>query len=273
MALIELNSVSVLFPVYDGAGRSLKSKLFGSGTGGEILSGKGTHVGTAVRALDDISFTLEHGDRLALVGHNGAGKSTLLRVLAGIYEPSEGTIRIEGTPVPMFNISLGMDLDSTGYENIVLRGLYLGLSRAEIDQRVDDIAAFSGLGEFLDLPMRTYSTGMRMRLAFSVCTSIRPDILLVDEGLGTGDAAFIEKANQRVSSFSRDASILVLAAHNPPLLRKMCNKAILLSHGRVVASGTVDAVLGEYRQLTSAASQGRSTARGPASGRQAKVSS
>jgi ABC-2 type transport system ATP-binding protein/lipopolysaccharide transport system ATP-binding protein len=254
VASIELSAVTVLFPIYDAARGSLKSTLFGgtagsgtsSGTGGEVVAEGRARAVTGIRALDQIDLRLEHGDRLALIGHNGAGKSTLLRVLAGIYEPGTGCVQIQGTPVPMFNITLGMDMDSTGYENIVLRGLYLGLTRREIDDKVDEIAGFSGLGSFLSLPMRTYSTGMRMRLAFSVCTSIRPDILLVDEGLGTGDAAFIEKAQARITRFSEEASILVLAAHNPPLLRQLCNKALLLEHGRITKTGTVDEVLGTY---------------------------
>ncbi|MEA3638329.1 MAG: ABC transporter ATP-binding protein [Lamprobacter sp.] len=257
MAFIELSDVTVLFPIYDAAGGSLKSALFGSAagsrTGGEVVAEGRRRAVTGIRALDQVNLRLEHGDRLALIGHNGAGKSTLLRVLAGIYEPVTGSVQIEGTPVPMFNITLGMDIDSTGYENIVLRGLYLGLTRREIDTKVDEIADFSGLGSFLDLPMRTYSTGMRMRLAFSVCTAIRPDILLVDEGLGTGDAAFIEKAEARISRFSEEASILVLAAHNPPLLRKMCNRAVLLQHGHVIDQGSVEGMLKAYRALQTAA--------------------
>jgi ABC-2 type transport system ATP-binding protein len=149
--------------------------------------------------------------------------------------------------VPMFNISLGMDLESTGYENILLRGLYLGLPRAEIERRVDEIAEFSGLGEFLSLPMRTYSTGMRMRLAFSVSTAIRPDILLVDEGLGTADAAFTQRARGRIEAFAAEASILVLAAHSIPLIRAMCNQAALLNHGRIDLIGPIDDVIAAYR--------------------------
>ncbi|NEX17200.1 MAG: sugar ABC transporter ATP-binding protein [Halochromatium sp.] len=248
MARVELCNVSVLFPVYN-AGRSLKNALFGRSTGGTIMTAARNRHPTLVRALTGINLRLEDGDRLALIGHNGAGKSTLLRVLAGIYLPSEGRVQIRGQAVPMFDISLGMDMDSTGYENIVLRGLYLGLTKAAIDARLEDIADFSELGEFLSLPLRTYSSGMRMRLAFSVCTAISAEILLVDEGLGAGDAAFIEKADERIAHFSNRSSILVLAAHNPPLLKKLCNKAVLMNHGAIIGSGTVDEVLYQYTEL------------------------
>jgi len=247
MALVQLEHVSVNFPVYD-AGRTLKNALFGGATGGAIThAGKGRRSRT-VRALDDITLELGEGDRLALVGHNGAGKSTLLRVLAGIYAPTGGLVRIHGHAVPLFDISLGMDMDSTGYENILLRGLYLGLTKSAIDERMPEIAKFSELGDFLDLPLRTYSSGMRMRLAFSVCTAITAELLLIDEGLGAGDASFIEKADERIAAFSDRSSVMVLAAHNPPLLRKMCNKAVLMNHGRIVGRGTVDDVLGMYAE-------------------------
>jgi ABC-2 type transport system ATP-binding protein len=247
MATLTLNQVSVDFPIYEGRARSLKHRLLGgAATGGAIRQTQSTQV-TVIRALERIDLRLQDGDRLALIGHNGAGKSTLLRVMAGIFEPTEGSVAIGGSVVPMFNISLGMDLESTGYENILLRGLYLGLPRAEIERRVDEIAEFSGLGEFLSLPMRTYSTGMRMRLAFSVSTAIRPDILLVDEGLGTADAAFTQRARGRIEAFAAEASILVLAAHSIPLIRAMCNQAALLNHGRIDLIGPIDDVIAAYR--------------------------
>lgn len=253
MARIDLQHVTVTFPIYDASRASLKSALLGgAGPGGALVRGAGKRSTTEIRALDQVDLHLEEGDRLALIGHNGAGKSTLLRVLAGIYEPGAGQVSIVGTAVPMFNITLGLDMESTGYENILLRGLYLGLSRAQIDQRLDEIAELSGLEAYLHLPMRTYSTGMRMRLAFSVCTAIHPDILLIDEGLGTADAAFMEKARRRIVRFSEQASILVLAAHHPELLRKLCNKAVLLEHGRLSHPGSVDDVLEAYRQRRTA---------------------
>lgn len=245
MASIRLDNVSVSFPIYSVAMRSIKNRLIHSATGGRILSelGSGRSV---IQALTDVSLSLSSGDRLGLVGHNGAGKSTLLRVLAGIYEPMCGTVRIEGSTVPMFDITLGMDPESTGYENIMLRGLYMGLSRAQIKSRMDEIAEFTELGEFLDLPIRSYSAGMQMRLAFAVSTVVSPDILLLDEGIGVGDAAFIKKATDRLRQFTDQVSILVLASHADDLIRRMCNKAVLMEHGRVLAFGPVDEVITAY---------------------------
>jgi ABC-2 type transport system ATP-binding protein/lipopolysaccharide transport system ATP-binding protein len=201
-----------------------------------------------VQALEDVTLHFQHGDRVGLVGHNGAGKTTLLRVLAGIYEPGSGTVRVEGHVAPLFDISLGMDTESNGYENIVLRGLFLGMSRAEIKVRMDEIAEFTELGSFLELPIRTYSAGMRMRLAFAVSTAIQPDILLLDEGIGAGDAAFLEKANRRLQAFTDKAAIIVLASHSEHLVSQLCRTSVLLEHGRVVDVGKTDEILVLYRE-------------------------
>jgi ABC-2 type transport system ATP-binding protein/lipopolysaccharide transport system ATP-binding protein len=247
MASVELNQVSVAFPVYSAGSRSLKNALFSATTGGRVGS-ESKHI--VVQALDSVSLKLNEGDRIALVGHNGAGKTTLLRVLAGIYEPRAGWIRIEGRVTPMFDISLGIDTESTGYENIILRGLYLGLRKAEIMRRADDVAEFTELGPFLNLPVRTYSAGMLARLAFAVSTCIDPEILLLDEGIGAGDANFIDKANQRLDQFVQRAGILVLASHSTDLVRRICNKAMLMEHGRVVFSGAIEDVLDVYHKRT-----------------------
>jgi ABC-2 type transport system ATP-binding protein/lipopolysaccharide transport system ATP-binding protein len=244
MALIELNEVSVSFPIYDSSSRSLKNRILSSTTGGQ-LGPKSKHE-TVVVALDSITGTLRDGARVGLVGHNGAGKSTLLRVLAGIYEPSSGNARIDGHVAPLFDIGLGMDLEATGYENIMIRGLFLGLSRAEIKSRISEIAAFTELGGFLDLPVRTYSDGMRLRLAFAVSTAIDPEILLLDEGIAAGDAAFLAKANARLRSFAEKAAIIVLASHSTHLIRNLCKTAVLLERGKIAAIGQVDEVLALY---------------------------
>src|SRR6185436_7580802 len=187
MASIELRDVSVSFPIYSAGTRSLKNIVLSATTGGRIGNDEG-HV--IVQALDRVSLTLSEGDRIALIGHNGAGKTTLLRVLAGIFEPLVGAVKIEGRVTPMFDINLGIDPESTGYENIILRGLYLGLTKAEIMERRDSVAEFTELGQFLDFPVRTYSAGMHARLAFAMATCINPEILLLDEGIGAGDAGF-----------------------------------------------------------------------------------
>ncbi|SDW62081.1 ABC transporter ATP-binding protein [Thiocapsa roseopersicina] len=248
MASITLEQVSVSFPVYSSATRSIKNRLIQSATGGQIRSESGSDRISVVQALQDINLRLESGDRIGLVGHNGAGKTTLLRVLGGIYEPNEGRVSIKGSTVPLFDISLGMDPESTGYENIVLRGLYLGLSRSQMRARLEEIAEFTELGDFLNLPIRTYSAGMRMRLAFAVSTSVAPDILLIDEGIGAGDAAFLQKASERLKLFTEQVSIIVLSSHSEALISKMCTKAVLMEHGRVVGAGTTAEVLEQYRE-------------------------
>jgi ABC-2 type transport system ATP-binding protein/lipopolysaccharide transport system ATP-binding protein len=192
-------------------------------------------------------MAIEHGERVGLVGHNGAGKTTLLRVIAGIYEPVTGTVAVEGRTVPLFDAGLGTDPESSGMDNIQLRGLFLGLSKAEMRRRTDEIAEFTGLGPFLDMPLRTYSTGMQARLAFAISTCIDPDVLLLDEGIGAGDAAFMAKASQRLDRLVQQTGILVLASHSEDLLRRLCSKAFLFEHGRVVAEGSVDEVLARYR--------------------------
>jgi len=245
MPLIELNQVSVAFPIYSAGSRSLKNAMLAATTGGRI-GNEAKHV--VVQALDQVSFRLDDGDRVALIGHNGAGKTTLLRVLAGIYEPRIGSVRIEGHVTPMFDMNLGIDPESTGYENIILRGLYMGLKKSEILARRDSVAQFTELGPFLDLPVRTYSAGMLARLAFAMATCIEPEILLLDEGIGAGDANFMDKANERLEHFVKKAGILVLASHSVELVRKLCNKAILMEHGRAICVGEIDEGLEMYRR-------------------------
>ena len=244
MASIELHNVSVAFPIYSAGSRSFKNAMLAATTGGRI-GNEAKHV--VVQALDQVSLQFQKGDRVALIGHNGAGKTTLLRVLAGIYEPRVGWVKVEGRVTPMFDINLGIDPESTGYENIILRGLYLGLTRAEIMERRDSVAEFTELGPFLDFPVRTYSAGMHARLAFAMATCINPEILLLDEGIGAGDASFMEKANERLAQFIAKTGILVLASHTDALVRKLCNKAVLMEHGRAVWVGEVDEGLAVYR--------------------------
>jgi ABC-type polysaccharide/polyol phosphate transport system ATPase subunit len=254
VAAIRLDNVSVIFPVYDASSRSLKKTLLPAGTGGRIGAKRGQP--SLVHALDRVTLCFEHGDRVGLVGHNGAGKTTLLRVLAGIYEPGAGSAQVEGHVAPLFDIALGMDPEATGYENVFLRGLFLGMTRKEVRVRLTEIAEFTELGDFLNLPIRTYSDGMRMRLAFAVSTSINPDILLLDEGIGAGDAAFLEKANRRLQEFTRKAGIIVLASHSESLIRQMCDKAVLLERGRVVLFGPTKQVLDCYRERSRAGRPG-----------------
>ncbi len=253
MPSIKLDDVSVAFPIYSAGNRSLKNVVLSATTGGRIAN-DANHV--VIQALDKVTLALGHGDRLGLIGHNGAGKTTLLRVMAGIYEPLYGSVTVEGTVTPMFDIGLGIDLESTGYENITLRGLYLGLSKAQIAARLESVVEFTELGEFLRFPVRTYSAGMQARLAFAIATSIEPDILLLDEGIGVGDAEFLEKANKRLASFVKDAGILVLASHSQELICKFCNKAVIMEHGRVAWFGEVEEAFRIYGDPAKAARSG-----------------
>lgn len=248
MAEIVLKNVVAEFPVY-GSQLSLRNVLLGRVVGGMLRQQNGADKRVVVRALENVSLTINHGDKLGLIGHNGAGKSTMLRVFAGIYEPSHGTISIEGRVSPLFNTSPGLDVDDTGYENIVTCGLLLGMTRAEIERKLPEIEAFSELSDYLALPARTYSTGMLVRLGFAIATAIDPEILLLDEELGAGDARFAMQAAKRVESLINRSSIMVLASHSAELIRQMCNRAILLDHGRVVADGPTQDVLEVYGNM------------------------
>jgi homopolymeric O-antigen transport system ATP-binding protein len=239
MVSVQLANVSVYFPVFDTSARSLKKKVIALSTGGRIGHDGTDHV--VVQALDGVDLSLRRGDRLALLGRNGAGKSTLLRVMAGIYEPTRGSITVKGRVAALLGGSPGMDPDSTGRENIILHGLYLGLSKADIKRETEAIIDFTELGSFIDLPLRTYSTGMRARLSFGIATAVIPEILLLDEGIGAGDAQFIDKANRRLDEFVGGAGILVLASHSEELVRRFCNKSILLDHGKVISSDKLTA--------------------------------
>ena len=231
MALISLKNASVSFPIYGAGSASLKKTLAASVTGGRLGQETGVRV---VEALSGINLDLKSGDRLGLIGHNGAGKSTLLRLLAGVYEPSSGDFVRQGTVASLIDPSLGIEGDATGIENIMLRGLVMGMSKKEVDALTPDICEFSGLGEYVNMPVRTYSTGMMMRLAFSISTSVQADILLMDEWLSVGDADFTAKAEKRMRDVVSKSGILVLASHSPKLIQKECNRVIHLEHGRII---------------------------------------
>lgn len=248
MTSISLSRVSVQFPLLSGAARSLKTSVLAATTGGRIAHTAGAQ--PVISALADIDLELRTGDRVAVCGHNGSGKSTLLRVLAGIYEPTGGRIQVRGRVGAIFDPALGVDPDSSGMENIVLRLRLMGLSRREIDARIDEIAAFTGLGAFLHMPLRTYSAGMGARLVFAISTSVMPDILVLDEGIGAGDASFFEQANRRLRQLVDRAGILVLASHSFDLLRQFCTTAILLEHGSLIAAGPLESVLRVYHERT-----------------------
>jgi ABC-type polysaccharide/polyol phosphate transport system ATPase subunit len=229
MAHISIENLTVEFAIFGANARSLKNKLLAQATGGRVMSG--AHDVITVRAIDGLNLEINDGDRVGLVGHNGSGKTTLLRVLAGIYKPNGGAIAIEGQVGALLDSTAGMDPESTGIENIYLRGYMMGMSRREIASKLDDIAEFSELGDFLELPMRTYSTGMSARLAFAVSTAAHNDILLIDEGIGAGDAAFQKKAQKRIESLFGRTPIVILASHSETLISEFCNRRVEMEHG------------------------------------------
>jgi ABC-type polysaccharide/polyol phosphate transport system ATPase subunit len=247
-ASLYLRDVSVEFPIYSGGSRSLKKLLFNSTTQGNLARDASDRI--TVKALNGITLDIKHGDRLAIIGANGAGKSTLLKVLAGIYAPTGGRMHASGRVSALLTASVGLNPDATGRENIIIRGMYMDVHPRDMRAQVDEVAEFTELGSFIDMPVRTYSSGMMVRLCFAVATSLRPEILLMDEWLAAGDAAFLHKARQRMESFVSNTSILVLASHTLPLLEEWCNRAILLDHGRIVAAGGVAEVAAIYERAS-----------------------
>ena len=238
MAALVLENVSVEFPIFGIHASSLKSTLAAAATGGRIGRDAGV---TVVEALRDVSLSLAAGDRLGVMGHNGAGKSTLLQVMAGVYPPVRGRVIRRGRVSSLVNPALGIERDATGYENILIRGLIQGVSRSEIVRRTPEIAEFSGLGDYLAMPVRTYSTGMLMRLAFSIVTSFEADIVLMDEWLAVGDAEFRERGAVRLRELIRSTGILVLASHSADLIARECDSVVELAHGAVVSRRPVAA--------------------------------
>jgi len=232
--------LSIAFPLYHVGARSLKKRLMAS-TLPRLRTDSSNRV--VVAALNELSFEIRSGERVALVGHNGAGKTTLLRTLAGVYEPVGGRLEVVGQIGSLIDPSAGMDVDATGRENIVLRGLFRGLDQQRSEAMAEEAGAFSGLGAFLDVPMRTYSAGMQVRLSFAIATLMQPDVLLMDEWFSAGDADFMARAQQRLEALVQQAEILVLASHNMEAVRAWCTRAIRLEGGRIVADGPVEQVL------------------------------
>jgi ABC-2 type transport system ATP-binding protein len=233
----------VEFPIFDAKSRSLKKAFLGK-AGGTIL--RNTSNVLVIEALKDITLSLRTGDRVGLVGHNGAGKSTLLRLLSGIYEPTRGKAVVNGRVAPIFDLGVGMDPEISGYENIIIRGLFLGESRKKMQSKVDEIAEFTELGQYLSMPLRTYSTGMRVRLAMGVVTSIDPEILLLDEGIGAVDAEFLKKAQTRLQKLVERSGILVFASHSSEFLARLCKTAIWIDHGSIKMMGEIEDVVRAY---------------------------
>ena len=243
MAHIIFEHVNIDFPIYNAKNRSLKNTVMQAATGGKVSFGA---EGTVIRSLEDVSFEIHEGERVGLIGHNGAGKSTLLRALSNVYAPTAGRAEIVGEIGSLVDIGLGIDGEATGRENIFIRGALLGLKRKEIEERFDEIVEFSELGEFINMPVRTYSSGMHLRLAFAVATIIRPEILLMDEWLSVGDAAFNEKAESRLLELVRSSQILVIASHSRELIERTCNRVMWFEHGKLKMDGNVQTVCKAY---------------------------
>jgi lipopolysaccharide transport system ATP-binding protein len=243
MAYIRIDDVSVDFPLYHGSARSLKKTVFAAASG---RLGEDKRRRVVVQALRNINIELNSGDRLGLVGTNGAGKTTLLRTIAGIYEPGQGRIRVDGSLNALLDPQLGMNVDLTGRENILLRGLYNGFTRPEIEAMEADVQAFAELGEFLDLPVRFYSSGMVVRLGFALATCIRPEVLLMDEWFLAGDANFMAKARVRLESVVRGAEILVLSSHQSGAVLDWCTRVAWMDHGRILMDGPAKHVMECY---------------------------
>jgi lipopolysaccharide transport system ATP-binding protein len=232
---IALQNVDIDFTIYGVHARSMKDHVLRATTGGVISFPNNSQV--VVSALNNISIDVKSGERVGLIGHNGAGKTTLLRVLAGVYEPVRGSMKRIGKTSSLFDLSYGFDPNSTGLENILIRGMYLGLDRATLLKLRDGIADFSELGGYVHIPVNTYSAGMLMRLAFAISTSVSPDILLMDEWLAVGDATFQKKAEQRLLDLIGGSGILVMATHSLGILERVCNRLIWLDAGTIRADG------------------------------------
>lgn len=235
MANVQFNDVTVQYPIYNSRGMSLRNQLVRISTGGRIEREAGQV--QIVTALKNINFRLKDGDAVGLVGHNGAGKSTLLRTIAGVYHPVAGKISRTGRIATVLELGAGMDMELSGYENITRMGVLMGMKIKQIRQKVEEIESFTQLGDFLQLPVRTYSSGMATRLMFAVATSTQPDILLVDEVFGTGDAEFQVKAKERMDSLIKSVQIFVFASHSIDLIKAYCNRFFKLEHGILTEIG------------------------------------
>jgi lipopolysaccharide transport system ATP-binding protein len=241
MARIEAEGLAIEYPLYHHNARSLKRRLMGVAPR-RLKQDDSDRV--VVAALRDLTFTIERGERVALVGPNGAGKSTLLRTVAGIYEPVAGRLRVEGEIGSLIDPGAGMESLATGRENVVLRGLYRGMSETEAQEMADEVVAFADLGEFIDVQIRGYSAGMQVRLAFALATAMMPEILLMDEWFLAGDATFMARAEERLKQLVVGADILMLATHDMATVRRWCTRVIRIEGGVIMQDGSVDEVLG-----------------------------
>jgi ABC-type polysaccharide/polyol phosphate transport system ATPase subunit len=241
MSNIKLDNVNLIFKVW--REKRIKDILIPGSKKFNEFNLDGT-----VHAINNMTLTVSDGERLAVIGHNGAGKSTLLKIIAGIYPPTTGTVTVDGRISSMFELATGFEMEANGWDNIYLRGLMLGENPDSIKRKMMEIAEFSELGEFLNMPVKYYSSGMFVRLAFSISTAIRPDILLLDEVVAAGDAAFMRKANERMHEMVDISKIMVLVTHSMDSAFDMCNRCIWLERGRIMMDGKPDMVIDSYKK-------------------------
>lgn len=238
---IEVNHVSMLFNMSSEKVDSIKEYFI------RLVTRKLNY--NEFWALRDISFKVEKGDRVGIMGFNGAGKSTLLKVVAGVLKPTTGSVKVRGVIAPMLELGAGFDMNYTGRENIFLYGATMGFSRKFLEEKYDDIVSFAELGKFIDTPMKNYSSGMKSRLGFAIATSVKPDVLILDEVLSVGDAAFQEKSEQRIMDLMEDGVTVLYVSHSTDRVKKICNKAIILTKGQLVASGDAESVCNVYKEM------------------------
>lgn len=246
--VISLRDATLSIPIYGIDSRSLKKTLISMSSAGRIATDAISGL-TQIEAINGVSLDIHPGERVGIIGRNGSGKSTMLRLLSGIYEPTRGSVVVRGSVAPLLDIGLGIDDDLTGRENIALRATLLGLPAARLPAIEREVVEFTELGPFIDLPVRTYSSGMRMRIAFAVSSCVDPDILLLDEWISTGDAHFIRKAEDRLNGLIERIKVLVLATHAPDVVRHTCNRAIVMDQGRIAFDGAVEEALAFYHHM------------------------
>lgn len=240
MSIIHVKDLSIKFRVYHDRSPSLKDYF------ANLFKRSRTSSHSDFWAVKDVSFDIKSGDRVGIVGHNGAGKSTLLKALCRVYESSDGKITVNGRIAPLLEIGAGFHPEFTGRENIYLNGSILGYSQKQLKEIEPEVIAFAELEEFIDTPVKYYSTGMYMRLAFSLATAMHPDILVLDEIFAGGDAAFMAKAKTRMHDMIDKANIMIMVSHDHLLVKSLCNRVLWLDHGRLVADGTPDEVIERY---------------------------
>ncbi len=242
---INLEGVSLEYPVYNSSALSLKKKFLIGFSGGILKSDPNDKI-ILVNALNNINLEINNGDRIGLIGHNGCGKTSLLRLMSSIYFPTTGSVSISGETTSLIDINLGIDPEASGLKNLYMRAAILGIEKSNIDSVVEETIDFSGLGEFINLPFRTYSSGMQVRLAFSIATAITPEILIMDEWLSAGDKDFSEKSHKRLLKLVDNTNILILASHSKELISNVCNRVIWLDKGSVKMDGKTEDVIDKY---------------------------